>query len=111
MIKAREQEVTTTIQEIQKRFSAKEFENKFSSSITNYLNNSGDENYFDMRSQLDYDFKVDMNPVIMYIINDQSISDPNFDTYIKVIDDIKSAYSSVLHRKHQNAINPLFITQ
>jgi len=111
MTEAREQEVITTIQEIQKRFSAQNFENKFVSTIKDYLNNSEDMGYYDMRSQLDFDFKVDMNPVIMYIINAQSISDSDVDTYIKVIDNVKSEYSTILHRKHQAAINPLFMAQ
>lgn len=108
MIQARKQEVITTIQEIQKRFSVQDFDNKFVSIIKHYINNSEDVSYYDMRNQLDMDFSIDMNPIFMYIINAMSISYPNINAYIKVIDKIKLQYGTILHRRHEAAINPLF---
>lgn len=107
MIQTIEQEIITTIQEIQKRFSIQFFENKFASIIKNYLKNSGDLSYYDMRNQLDMEFKIDMNPIFIYIINGMSMSCPNINPYIKVIDKIKLQYGTILHRKHEAAINPL----
>lgn len=107
MIPTIEQEIITTIQEIQKEFSVQYFESNFASIIKNYLKNSKDLSYYDMRSQLDREFRIDMNPIIIYIINGMSMSYPNINPYIKVIDKIKLQYGTVLHRKHEAAINPL----
>lgn len=103
-----EQELITTIQEIQKRFSVEDFENKFASRIKRYLKNSKDLSYYDMRNQLDRDFNIDLNPLFIYIINGMSMSCPNINPYIKVVDKIKLQYGTSLHRKHEAAINPFF---
>lgn len=104
MLQTRKQEVITTLQEIQKEYTVQNFENQFVSIIKNYLNNWENLSYRDMRSQLDLDFKADMSPLIMYIINNLSISDRTVDLYIQAVDRIKQQYGAVLHQRHQTAV-------
>lgn len=104
MIQTRKEEVITTLQDIKKSFTVQNFENQFTSIINHYLSNWENLSYRDMRSQLDLNFKVDMNPLIIYIINALSISDRNVDSYIKSVDKIKRQYGDILHTRHQAAM-------
>jgi hypothetical protein len=109
VVDIRKQEMITTIRQIQKKFSVEEFENKFVSIIKFYLNSKEDLSYYDMRNNLDMEFNTDFNPLIMYIINNMSLSYPDISIYkyIKVIDKIKFQYGSILHLRHETTVNPL----
>ncbi len=107
MLQTREQEITASLQVIKKTFSFKKFEHKLVADIKNYLKNSENISYYDMRNQLNWDFNTDMTPIFMYIINTVSIMNPDLTPYIKVIDKIKFQYGTVLHRIHETAINPV----
>jgi hypothetical protein len=109
VVDIRKQEMITTIRQIQKKFSVEEFDNKFVSIIKFYLNSKEDLSYYDMRNNLDMEFNTDLNPLIMYIINNMSLSYPDISIYkyIKVIDKIKFQYGSILHLRHETTVNPL----
>jgi hypothetical protein len=109
VVETRKQEIITAIQQIQKKFTVQDFENKFVSTLKHYLNNIESVSYYDMRSQLDMEFNTDMSPLFMYIINTVSLpSYPDISVYkyIKVIEKIKLQFGSTLHIKHEASVNP-----